>query len=176
MASPTLTTTPNTPRRMQNVSRSPWTAENLPGQWHQPAPGSDQPPSSAHSHPAPSPPARSQQAGEGWIIDPKCIGTDTASRWEGSPQWPPLPAGTASAPPSVWVESSICHGHGSTTLVLLALPRRKDESFRSDSLCASCKYSIPLPGKSSSSANPLLCPCASQALFLTEEEPRFQPQ
>lgn len=46
----------------------------------------------------------------------------------------------------------------------------------SDGLCASCQYSILLPGKSSSSANPLLRPCASQALFLPEEEPRFQAQ
>lgn len=75
MASPTLTTTPNTPRCMQNVSCCPRAAEN-PSQAV--APDSAQPPSTARSHPIAGPSAQCQQADQGWIMDLKCIGMDRA--------------------------------------------------------------------------------------------------
>lgn len=100
-----------------------------------------------------------------------------ASQREGSPQQPPA-ANRHSLRSSLQLGGKAAFATGTVQLHSCSLhcPARKDKSFRSDSLCASCKYSIPLPGKSSSSANPLLRPCASQDLFLTEEEPRFQPQ
>lgn len=104
----------------------------------------------------------------------KCIGMDTVGTQRQALPQPPLPA--ASSPPSSWVEAAFATGTVQPHSCSSHCPARKDESFMSDSLCASCKYSILLPGKSSSSANPLLCPCASQALFLTEQEPHFQPQ
>lgn len=110
MASPTLTTTPNTARRMQNVSRCPRAAEN-PSRAVAPGP----PPAPPGPTPLPAlPPGPSGQArgDRGSEMHRYGHGRDTGT-------------GTASASPSGWLGSSICHGHGSTTLMLLA-PSRKE--------------------------------------------------
>lgn len=145
MASPTLTTTPNTPRRMQNVSRFPSAVKNpswavalaSTGLWLStlalPAPT-----------PFPGPPAQSQQAGRGVDYQSKMhryrhhgdthapVGRVTAGalhiQQARSPLLPPVGWKAAFATGTVRSHSRSLH-----------CPARKDESFRSDSLFASHK-------------------------------------
>lgn len=135
MASPTLTTTPNTPRRMQNIP--------LPLGCGKPFPGSGD---GQHRAPAllPGPPAQSQRAGRGVDYQSKmhryrhcgdtCApeGRVTAGALRVQQAWSPLlpPVGWKAAFATGAVRSHSCSLH---------CPARKDESFRSNSLFASCK-------------------------------------
>lgn len=155
------------------MSRFPLAAENpSPRQRRQPPAQRPGPASSCScSSSRPSGP------GKGSIIDPKCIGIDTVGTVA-----PPPPAGRGSAFTFRGVESSTCLRHGSVASFspapCIALQGRTSRLGQTASSPAANpqKRSVPLPGKPSSSAIPLPQPHAGQALFLTQEDLRFQPQ